>query len=127
MKPRIDFSYVDASLLNPVSEEIKNEIMTYFSVHPEFKLKFDAACMKLRPMITNCWIDLSEDQETILKNVLANLPSEFTMDEFWSMMKEFDICISKPPVSHLLNFLTYPWNMDSDANLKYFGVELIKL
>ena len=63
MKPRIAFSCEDSHWLKPVSDHILIEIKKYFEEHPEYKQKFDAAEIKLRPYITNCWFDLPEEKE----------------------------------------------------------------
>ncbi len=127
MRPRIEFSYEDFTWLKPVSSDILTEIETYFAEHPEYKQKFDNAQMKPLPMVTNCWINLSEKEEEELKNLLDRLPYQFTMDEFWEKAKKFKNGISKPPTSHLINFMAYPWDVDKKANLLYYGIELNKL
>ena len=125
MKPGIDFSYVDASWLAPVSPEVLTEIQDYFTKNPEYKWKFENAVTKLSPMTTNCWINLTESESAELQEIIDKLPPQFTMDEFWKKAKKFKKNIASPPTSHLLNFTTYPWNMDKKANLIYFGCEII--
>lgn len=124
MKPRIDFSCVDASWLTPVSSEVLTEIQDYFAENPEYKCKFENATIKLRPMITNCWINLTESESAELQVIIDNLPDQFTIDEFWKKATKFKKNIAPPPTCHLLNFTTYPWNMDKNANLIYFGCEI---
>jgi len=126
MKPKIDFSYLDASWLQPVSPEVSAEIQKYFKEHPDYKSKFDSAEIQLRPMITNCWINLSEKEEADFRRSLEKIPAQFTMEEFWKKFKGFKKKMTAPPTSHLINFLTYPWNMDKKANLVYFGCELVE-
>lgn len=127
MKPRIDFSYVDASWLKPVSPEVLTKIQGYFAENPDYKYKFESAVIKLRPMITNCWINLTENEISELRMLVDKLPSRFTIDEFWKTAKRFQKNISSPPTSHLINFITYPWDMDKNANLIYSGFEIEKL
>ncbi len=125
MKPRIDFSYVDASWLAPVSSEVLTEIRDYFAENPEYKCKFENVTLKLRPLITNCWINLTESEVAELQVIIDKLPAQFTMDEFWNKAKKFKKNIASPSTSHLVNFTTYPWNRDQKANLIYFGCEII--
>ena len=127
MKPRIEFSYEDFTWIKPVSSDILTEIEAYFAAHPEYKEKFDNTPMKLLPMVTNCWIDLSEKEEKELQNLLDRLPHQFTIDEFWKKAKKLKSGISKPPTSHLLNFMAYPWDVDKKANQLYYRIELEKL
>lgn len=127
MKPRIDFSYVDASWLNPVSTEVLTEIQNYFTENPDYKCKFESAAIKLRPMITNCWINLSENEVAELRALVNTLPVRFTIEEFWKKAKKFKKNISSPPTSHLINFITYPWDMDKKANSIYSGFEIEKV
>ena len=63
MKPRIDFVFEDSSWLRPVSDEVQAEIDRYFAENPAYQKKFDTAPVKLRPMITNCWISVPSDNE----------------------------------------------------------------
>ncbi|MBE6737808.1 MAG: hypothetical protein E7566_04040 [Ruminococcaceae bacterium] len=127
MKPRIDFSYVDASWLKPVSPEALKEIHNYFTQNPDYKYKYENAEIKLQPTITNCWINLSENEANELRMLCDKLPAQFTMDDFWEKAKRFKKNISSSPTSYLINFTTYPWNMDKNANLIYHGYEIKKL
>jgi len=124
MKPRIEFSYVDASWIKPVTAEILTEIQNYFIQNPDYKYKFENAEIKLRPMITNCWVNLSENEVTEFKELAYTLPGAFTMEEFWEKEAKFKRNISSPPTNHLINFITYPWNMDKKGNLYYIGYEI---
>ena len=127
MKPKIEFEFTDASWLRPVSPEVKAEIDRYFAEHPDFKEKYDNAEIKIRPQVTNCWINLDEKEEAKLRDVIENLPSLFTMDDFWKKAKKFRDNTKKPPSTHILNFTSYPWDLDRKANLMFFGCELTKL
>ncbi len=127
MKPRIAFSCEDSHWLKPVSDHILIEIKKYFEEHPEYKQKFDAAEIKLRPYITNCWFDLPEEKEEDFKTTLKKLPDQYTMDEFWKVAKKYKKYVSKPPTRYLLNLFTYPWNIDKNANVIYFDWKLVKL
>ena len=126
MKPRIDFSYEDSAWVKPVSNDILMEIQKYFEEHPEYKQKFDTAVIKLQPMITNCWLDLPEEQEAEFRATLQKLPAQYTMDEFWKVAKGYKKYVSNPPTKYLLNLFTYPWDMDKKANLIYSDWELAK-
>ena len=76
-------------------------------------------------MVTNCWINLSEKEARELKRIIEKMSDSFAMDAFWKKAKKYQKNVAaSPPTSHLLNFLTYPWNMDKKANLLYFGCEL---
>jgi len=127
MKPRIDFTHEDSSWLKPVSDDILIEIEKYFEEHPDYKQKFDTAEIKLRPDITNCWLDLPEEKEDVFRATLRNLPARYTMDEFWKVAKNYKKYVSKPPTKYLLNLLSYPWDIDKKANLIYFEWELTKI
>ena len=126
MKPRIDFTYEDSRWLKPVSDDVLVEIEKYFDEHPDYKQKFDTAVVKLRPSITNCWIDIPEEKEEDFRSTLKRLPDQYTMDEFWKVAKRYKKYVSKPPTGYLLNLSTYPWNLDKNANAIYFDWELIK-
>ena len=126
MKPRIEFTYVDSSWLRPVSEDVLKEINQYFAEHPDYKAKFDNADVVLRPMITNCWFDLPEEKEDEFRACLDKLPSKYTMDEFWKVAKKYKGYATNPPAKYLLNFSTYPWELDRKANLVYSKVEIVK-
>ena len=89
MKPRVDFSYEDSTWLKPVPETILTEIEKYFEEHPDFKKKFDTAEIKLLPMITNVWINLSEEREADFRKLLGTLPKKFTMDNLLSAIGEY--------------------------------------
>ena len=77
-------------------------------------------------MVTNCWLDLPEEQESEFRATLQKLPAQYTMDEFWKAAKNYKKYVSKPPTKYLLNLLTYPWDMDKKANLIYSDWELTK-
>ncbi len=124
MKPRIDFEYEDASWLRPVPENALAEITQYFAENPSYKEKFDNAEIKLRPMITNCWMSLPTNKEDEFKAFLETLPSRFTEQEFRKLSKPFYAYIGFPPSTHLLNLLTYPWDMNEHSDLIYHGFEL---
>lgn len=119
MKPRISFSYEDSAWLKPVSKEKLLEIENYFAEHPEYKKKFDHAEIKLLPSITNVWMDLPEEKESELREILAKLPSQYTMSELWEVAHEYKIYISKPPAKYLLNLSAFPWDMNSSFDLLY--------
>ena len=87
MKPRIDFTYEGSRWLKPVSDDVLVEIEKYFDEHPDYKQKFDTAVVKLRPSITNCWIDIPEEKEEDFRSTLKRLPDQYTMDEFWKVAK----------------------------------------
>ena len=127
MKPRIDFSCEDSSWIKPVPNDIRIEIEKCFEENPKHKQKFDNAEIKLRPMITNCWLELPEEKENDFKTALQNLPPQYSMNEFWDVSKNYSQYVSKPPTKYLLNLFTYPWNIDENANLIYFDWELKKL
>ena len=127
MKPKIEFEFTDSSWLRPVSTEVKAEIDRYFAEHPDYKEKYDNAEVNIRPMITNCWINLDEKEEAKLSEIIAELPSGFTMDEFWKKAKKFKDNTKNPPASHMLYFTFYPWNMNKKADFVYHGCELKKL
>ena len=127
MKPRIDFTYEDSRWLKPVPDDVLNEIYKYFEEHPDYKQKFDTAVVKLKPEITNYWIDLPEEKEEDFRSTLKKLPDQYTIDEFWKVAKRYKKYVSKPPVRYLLNLSTYPWNIDKNANAIYFDWELVKL
>ena len=126
MKPRIDFSYEDSTWVKPVNNDILMEIQRYFEEHPEFKQKFETTVIKLQPMITNCWFDLPEEKEAEFRTTLEKLPTQYTMDEFWKVAKDYKKYLSNPPSEYLLNLFTLPWDMDKKANLIYSNWELIK-
>ena len=119
MKPRIYFSYEDSAWLKPVPETILTEIEKYFEEHPDFKKKFDTAEIKLLPMITNVWINLSEEREADFRKLLETLPEKFTMDNLLSAIGEYKNGISKPPTKYLLNLSAFPWDLDDDANVMF--------
>ena len=124
LKPRIEFTYVDSAWLRPVSADVQAEISRYFSEHPEYKEKFDIAKMNLRPMITNCWLNLPQECEADFQEKIKKLPPKYTMDEFWDICKQYKQYVSQPPAKYLLNFLSYPWDLDDKANLLFLGVHL---
>lgn len=126
MKPRIDYTFEDSGWIRPVSSEILAEITQYFDDHPDYKVKFESAQVKLRPMITNCWFDFPEEEEDEFNTFLSTLPSSYTLDEFWKIAKKYKKYATNPPAKYLLNFLTYPWNQDKEGNLIYHGCELTK-
>lgn len=126
MKPRIDFTYEDSRWLKFVSSEVIAEIEKYFDEHPEFKQKFDDAKVKLPETVTNCWFNLPEEKEYEFRSILEKLPQTYTMDAFWEVAKDYTQYISKPPTTYLLNFSTYPWEMDEEFNSIYHAWDLIK-
>ena len=126
MKPKIDFSYEDSRWLKPVSEEIRIQIEEYFALNPDYKEKFDNAEVKLRPSITNIWIDLPEEKKETFRSVLEKLPEKYTVHEFGKLTKKYKKYISKPPTQYLLNLFTYPWDTDKNYDLIYFDWELTK-
>lgn len=127
MKPRIDFSYEDFAWVKPVSNEIRVVIENYFEEHPEYKLKFEQAEVKLQPIIMNCWLDLPEEKESDFKNTLKKLPNAYTMDNFWMIAKNYKKFVAMTPAKYLLNLFTYPWHKDENANTLYSSWELTKL
>ncbi len=126
MKPKIEFDYADASWLSPVSDDVLNNIKQYFSDNPDFKSKFDNTPLKLNHSITTCWLDLPAEEEEAFRQLLAFLPPQYTMDEFWGVFKEYKKYIGKPPAAYLLNFATLPWYIDSKGNRVYTGCTLVK-
>lgn len=126
MKPRIDFEYVDFSWLRAVPDDVLVTINRYFAEHPDYKEKFENAPIKLPPIIKNCYIDLPTEKEESFRMLLASLPQSYTMDDFWEIANEYTRYVSKPPAMYLINFYTYPWNLDKKADLIYTGCELIK-
>ena len=98
-----------------------------FEEHPDYKRKFDTAEIKLPLTITNCWIDLPEEKEDEFRTALKKLPTQYTMDDFWKVAKQYKKYISKPPARYLLNLtMTHPWDKNKNANMVYSEWELIK-
>ncbi len=127
MKPKIEFEYVDASWLRPVSGEVLTAIHQYFQENPAWQAKYDGAEVKLRPAITNCWLNLPPEGEAAFRRAMDDLPARYTMDAFWKVCKPFQKYIAAAPGSYLLNFLAYPWDVDKKCNQVYSGCELRKL
>lgn len=128
MKPRIEFEYCEASFLKPVSEDVVELINNYFIENPEYKNKFDNAKGQLRPMLTNCWFDLPDEEVINFQKLLDKLPQFFSIDEFWKTAKKYKAYIkSAPPSKYVINFSTYPWNMDKHFDYIYFKAELVKI
>ena len=90
------------------------------------KQKFDAAEIKLLPMITNCWLDLPEEKENDFRTALQNLPTQYTMGDFWKVAKSYKQYASIPPTKFLLNLYTYPWDIDKKGDLIYSDWKIIK-
>lgn len=126
MKPRISFTFEDASWLKPVPKTILSDIETYFEEHPDFKKKFDTAEVKLLPMISNVWIDLPEEREADFRKRLETLPERFTIDDLLNTIGEYRNGVFQPPAKYLLNLSAFPWDVDGDANLLFFDWELTK-
>ena len=126
MKPRIDFVFEDSSWLRPVSDEVQAEIDQYFAENPAYQKKFDTAPIKLRPMITNCWISVPSEKENEFIEFLKSLPAEFTEKEFGKLAASYAPYIDLPPSTHLLNLLSYPWNTNKEAELMYHGFWFIR-
>ncbi len=126
MKPKIDWSCEDSSWVEAVPQEIDLEIKKYFAEHPDYKEKFDNAPMKIPYMITNVWVDISEEQESEFRKALAKLPNEFTLDDFLKITKKYKKLYLKPPTKYILNLLSYPWCVDKKGNQIYFEYELVK-
>lgn len=127
MKPKIDFSYVNGKFLSSVSPETESKIRQYFADNPDFKEKFNSAEPKFRPMITNCWLNLPEDKEADFLALINSLTEKFTMGDLWTLAKDYKQYVAHPPASHLLNFLTYPWDITQNGDYLYSGTELSKI
>ncbi len=127
MKPKIDYEYIDASWLRPVSPTELAAIRQYFQEHPDYLTKYQNAPVKLRPAITNCWLNLPPEQEEDFRLFLDALPPQFTMDEFWKLGKKYKKYAANPPTTYLLNFLSYPWDLDKRCNAVYSGCELQRM
>ncbi len=127
MKPRIDFSYEDFTLISPVSGEILSEMEKYFEEHPKYRQKFENAEIKLRKTITNCYLDLPEEKEEAFRTVLGHLPERYSMADVWKTIGDYKQYISKPPVKYLLNFFAYPWDIDGNGDLIYTDCELVRI
>ncbi len=127
MKPRIEYEYVDSKLIRPVSEEVRTAIVQYFADNPKYKAKYDASEVKLTPVLTNCYLSMPQEREADFCALLEELPARFTSDEFWKLFKSYKQYVSKPPATYLLNFESYPWDLDRKCNVVYTGCKLTKL
>ncbi len=127
MKPKIEFEYVDAAWLRPVSGEVLATIHQYFRENPTYKTKYDGTEVKLKPAITNCWLNLPPEREEAFRQAMDDLPARYTPDMFWKVCKPFKKYIVPGPGNFLLNFFAYPWDMDKKFNLIYSGCDLQKL
>ena len=103
--------------------DVLMQIRYYFSYNPDYKAKYNNAVTKIRPMITNCWFDPPKEKESEFRTFMETLPSQYTIDEFWDKAKEYKQYVSNPPTKYLLKFLTYPWDMDKNANYIYLSLE----
>lgn len=127
MKMRIEFEYCEASYIRAVSDDVLKSINDFFTENPEFKNKFDNAKGDLRPMLTNCWFNLPLEKELDFQNLIDSLPAFYTLDEFWKIAKKYKkYAKSTPPSQYVINFSTYPWNMNKKFDFVYFKAELIK-
>ena len=126
-KPKIDFSYVDSAWVKKVSDDVQEKINNLFEENIKFKEKYDNTEVILPPTIKNCWVKLNNEQAKELENIIKNLSSDFTIDEFWNQAKNYKNFITNYPSDYLLNFLTFPWNVDENGNMHYYSCELKKL
>ena len=128
MKPRIELNYCEASYISPVSDDELKSINEFFNANPEYKNKFDNATGELIPVITNCWFDLPEESELDFQKLLGKLPQSFTLENFWKIAKKYKgYIINAPPSRYVINFFTYPWNMNKHFDLVYIKAELRKI
>lgn len=126
-KPRIDFSYCDATWCKLVSEDILKQIQNLFISNNKFKEKYDNAEVVLRPMITNFWINLDKFEIEEFNKIINNLPNKFTIDEFWELAIKYKKYIKNPPTKYLLNFFSLPWLVNENGDRYYFGCEIVKM
>ena len=121
MKPSNLCECIDISWCQPVSDDIASEIEKLFKENPKALEKFQNAPSKPNPCISSVWLNIPEKSEAEFSKLLSSLPEKFTMDEFWKVAKDFKGFVSKPPTTHILNFETYPWELDNKYNTLYFN------
>ncbi|MBR6800474.1 MAG: hypothetical protein IKM61_01830 [Eubacteriaceae bacterium] len=126
MKPRIEFDVNDFAYLKPVTGEIIDMINEYFENDPKYKEKFDKAPVKIRPSITNVWLDIPDEDAEKLQEVLGTLPEKFTIDEIASVAEEYLRHATRPPARYIPNLLAYPWDLNEKFDMLYHGWELKK-
>ncbi|MBR1810898.1 MAG: hypothetical protein IJ766_04495 [Clostridia bacterium] len=127
MKPSIRCEFVDALWCKELSETTLEMIDAYFAEHPDFQNSFNSAEIHLNPMIVNCWIALSDEEEQDFNNLLSGLPESFSLEQFWSYAAKYKKYITTPPANFVLNFSCYPWNLDIGFNQLFFKAELQKI
>lgn len=127
MKKSIRVECVDADRLKPVSEETASQMMQFFSEHPDYQQKFDAAKNLPAPYVSYVWLTLTGAEAAGIQNKLSLLPAKFTEKQFFDITGLPDHCITKPPATHILHFLGYPWELTADFDPLYFSVELSEI
>ncbi len=121
MKPSNLCECIDISWCQPVSSDTTLEIKSFFKENEKAFEKFQNAPSKPNPYISSIWLNIPEEMEASFSELLASLPEKFTLDEFWKAAKDFKDFVSKPPTTHILNFESYPWELDKKYNILYFN------
>ena len=127
MKKSIRVECVDAAWLKPVSEETMSQINQFFSKYPDYKQRFDAADDLPNPYVANVWLTLTNAEADGIQNNLSLLPERFTGKQFFDIIGLPDHCITKPPATHILNFLGFPWELTESFDQLYYKAVLLKM
>lgn len=129
MKFRLDSAYCDILWCKPVSTEESERIEDYFSDHPKDLDAFSKYQYVDRPSVASLWLNLNEQEESLIKDVITHLPCEFTKEYFVSAMTDAGLSrvFTKPPTSHLLTLRSSVWKLDEQKRKLYKDPELKKL
>ncbi|MDO5123942.1 MAG: hypothetical protein Q4D44_04665 [Eubacteriales bacterium] len=128
MKPSNACDFVDAKWCKLVSNDILHSIEETFAENLKVKEKFEKAPNMPRPSIASVWMALADEQAESFSELIKNLPTRFTLEQFWAWSADYRQHIVEPSdATHILYLYSYLWEIDDNFEPLHFGPELKKL
>lgn len=128
MKPSNCCEFVDSQWCMPVSDEVIQSIETAFAKNLKAKQKFDKAPNMPKPSVASVWMILSEKQADSFSELFNKLPERFTLEQFWTLAKDYRKYIADPSkATHILYLFSYLWEINESFDSLHFNPKLEKL
>ena len=120
-------AYCDLSLCKPISAVDRDRMETFFMQNPDMYQNFERYELRLKPMLNPIWLSIPENRVEEVIGIVQSVPRFFTLSEIEKRIEGFQQMIAKPPCSHVMHLLFFPWEQDEQHNMLFRSAQLIAL
>lgn len=127
MKFRLEMGCSDSTWCKKITENTRTEIQSYFEKNPSDWERFLHTPIKMRPAVSNLWLNMDEENAEKVENILKSLPVSFTREDLFTIFDQENVSfgMGRPPAAYLLNLFFYLYEIDDKGEMHFRKAELI--